>query len=117
MEAKLARALSSPPHDLLLSDLQKHVLDFPANLGSSAASKVEELDGIGTSLWNLCTRLRRNYELDNPKDIPEVLIISRVFSFQLLDGAREARKSTTANMLRLMKIGIKAAKNCLCECL
>lgn len=115
MESQLGPVISSASHGVLFDHLQNHVLEFPSNLGTSAATKCEEIDGIGTSLWNLCTRLRRHYESDNAKDIPSILIVARVFAFQLLDGALEVSESTTANTLRLMKIGTKAAKNCLGE--
>jgi hypothetical protein len=113
LAAKLETALSSASNTVLFNELQNHILEFPNNLGTSAASKCEEIDGIGTSLWNLCTRIRRNYETEDPDDIPIILTFARVFAFQLLDGALEPNQSTTANTLRLMKIGIKAGKNCL----
>lgn len=115
LEPRLETAISSTSHTILFDHLQKHVLEFPSNLGTTAASKCEEIDGIGTSLWNLCTRLRRKYETDNPNDVPRILLFARIFAFQLLDGALEVSKSTTAHTLRLMKIGNKAAKNSLGE--
>lgn len=108
-------AVSSLSHGALFNELQNYVLEFPGNLVTSAASKCEEIDGIGTTLWNLCTRLRRRYESDSPQETPSILLVARVFAFQLLDGALETGKGTTANTLRLMKIGIKAAKNCIRE--
>lgn len=116
LEAHLPTAVSLPSQGVL-NDLQKHILEFPSKFGASAASKFEEIDGQGTSLWNLCTRLRRSFNSDNPQDIPVILLLSRTFAFLLLDGALEASKSTTENTLRLMKIGIKATKNCIGECL
>ena len=79
----------------------------------STGPKGEEIDGKGTTLWNLCTRLRRNYDLDNPQDVPLVLLMARVFAFLLLDCALENGDNTTANLVRLMKVGMKAAKNCI----
>lgn len=113
LEAQLSTTPSLPTQGALLNELQNHVLTFPEHIGKSIGSRCEEIDANGTSLWNLCTRLRRAVESDNPRDTPIILLVARVFAFQLLDAALEAGKSTTANVLRLMKIGIKAAKDCL----
>jgi hypothetical protein len=115
VEAHLEMGISSATRGALFADLQNHVLDFPRSLGASAASKCEEIDAIGTSLWNITTRLRRNYELDGPTQIFNILLCARVFAFQLLDSALESSKKNNSNMIRLMKIGLKAAKNCLGE--
>jgi hypothetical protein len=64
-------------------------------------------------LWNLCTRLRRNYDLDKPQEVPIILLVTRVFAFLLLDCALESGKGGTDSLLRVMKVGIKAAKNCI----
>jgi hypothetical protein len=88
------------------------ISNFPTvkSLGLSVSSRYEEVDRIGTSLWNLCTRLRRNY--DNIPQ-PAILLVTRAFAFLLLDCALESGNGTTANVIRLMKIGIKASKNCI----
>jgi hypothetical protein len=78
-----------------------------------AASRYEEFDRIGTIIWNLCTRLRRDFNSDNPIGVPLILLLARVFSFLLLDGAHDGGKSATGNLARLMKIGIKAGKSCI----
>ena len=77
------------------------------------ASKCQEIDNTGTSLWNICTRLRREYDLDKPQDVPTILLMARVFAFLLLGCAHESGKSEASNAVRVMKIGIKAAKNCI----
>lgn len=115
LKAQLPTAVSSPVQGALFNDVQKYVLAFPNNLAQSTVSKFEEIDSNGTALWNLCTRLRRNYDSDNQQDVPIILFMARVFAFLLLDCALEGGMSTTANTLRLMKIGIKAAKNCIGE--
>jgi hypothetical protein len=97
----------------LLDTVQKHILTFSSNLGLSTTPRCEEIDGRGTTLWNLCTRLRRNYDSDKPQDVPVLLLMTRIFAFLLLDCALENGKGTTTNLVRLMKIGIKAAKNCI----
>ncbi|KAG9248179.1 meiosis protein SPO22/ZIP4 like-domain-containing protein [Calycina marina] len=96
-------------------DLQRHISFFPAakSLGEIGASKCEELDGNGTALWNLCTRLKRNYDTGTPQDVPIILLLARVFAFMVLYCALEVGKGTTGNVVRVMRIGIKAAKNCM----
>lgn len=116
MEEQLPRSLTKPPNPLLES-IQKQIIIFPNNLGVSTTPRCEEIDGKGTTLWNLCTRLRRNYDLDKPQDVPLILLLTRVFAFLLLDCALENGKGATANLVRLMKVGIKAAKNCIGMCI
>ncbi|KAH8599135.1 meiosis protein SPO22/ZIP4 like-domain-containing protein [Bisporella sp. PMI_857] len=100
---------------ILSKDLQKHIAEFPSpkSLGEVAASRCEETDSIATALWNLCTRLRRKSESDSPRDVPAILLTARVFAFILLGCALEAGKGDTANVVRCMRVGIKAAKNCI----
>lgn len=114
VEEQLPAAVSKP-EGLLFNDIHRHISTFPntKTLGKSASSRCEETDSNGTSLWNLCTRLRRNFDSDGPQDIPLILVLTRVFAFFLLDCALESGKSTTTNVIRVMKIGIKAAKNCI----
>jgi hypothetical protein len=114
LEEQLPQALTDPPGPL--SDrIQKHISTFPNGPGLSTTSKCEEIDAKATVLWNLCTRLRRNYDLNNPHDVPPILLLARVFAFLLLDCALENDKSGVANVIRAMKVGIKAAKNCIGE--
>jgi hypothetical protein len=87
--------------------------NFPNKFGPIAASRCEEIDRIGTIIWNICTRLRREFDTDEPKDIPIILLLARVFSFLLLGGAYDGGRSAPGNLGRLMKIGIKAGKSCI----
>jgi hypothetical protein len=115
LEVQLPAACSKPQGSLF-TDIQRHIFSFPSSssLGPTAASKFEEIDSNGTSLWNLCTRLRRNFENDeNGGSTPTIIITTRVFAFFLLDCALESGKGTNANVIRLMKIGNKAAKGCI----
>lgn len=108
---QLPQALTGSPGPLS-ERIQKHISTFP---GVSTASKCEEIDAKATVLWNICTRLRRNYDLDKPHDVPPILLLARVFAFLLLDCALENGKGGVANLTRVMKVGIKAAKNCIGE--
>jgi hypothetical protein len=69
------------------------------------------MDSRGTTIWNLCTRLRRHFESGSNAEIPLILHISRVFSFLLLDCALENGSDVPNNLLRLMKVGVKAGKS------
>jgi hypothetical protein len=113
LEGKLPAAAASRPSETLLKDIENQLSHFPNKFGAIAASKCEEVDRIGTAIWNLCTRLRRDVESDNPKDVPVILLLARVFSFLLLDGAYDGGRNAPGNLARLMKIGIKAGKSCL----
>jgi hypothetical protein len=113
LEARLPVAATSRTAGTLPKETEDQISSFPSKFGAIAASKCEEVDRIGTTIWNLCTRLRRDVESDNPKDVPIILLLARVFSFLLLDGAYDGGKNAPGNLARLMKIGIKAGKSCI----
>ncbi|TVY21229.1 hypothetical protein LARI1_G000647 [Lachnellula arida] len=113
LEAQLPAVASSRTPRILLSEVEKHVSSFPTAPNSLAASKCEEIDSAGTTLWNLCTRLLRDHEPDSPKESPVILVTARVLAFLLLNYAYESGEGAAGNILRLMKVGIKAAKSTL----
>lgn len=114
IQHQLPAAVSSRSSGSLLHEIEKAIATFPGNLGTPAASKCEEIDSAGTVLWNLCTRLRRDVNPGSAQESPPAITdIARVFAFLLLCCAHDHGKSATSNSLRLMKIGNKAAKNCL----
>jgi hypothetical protein len=116
LEAQLPASTTARTPGTLLTEIENQISNFPNKFGAVAASKYEEVDQIGATIWNLCTRLRRDFESDNPKDIPIILLLARVFSFLLLDGAYDGGRNAPGNLARLMKIGIKAGKNCIGSC-
>jgi hypothetical protein len=111
LEVRLPTTTTATP-GTLLNELENQISNFPNKFGSIAASRREDVDIIGTRIWNLCTRLRRDFDTDNPKNVPVILLLARVFSFLLLDGAYDGR-SAPGSLLRLMKIGLKAGKSCI----
>jgi hypothetical protein len=113
LEAQLPTAITSRTAPLLLQGIENQLSWFPSKPIASAAPRCEELDSRGTTLWNLCTRLRRGFDADKSDEVPPILLAARVFAFLLLDCACENGKSAPGNFTRLMKIGIKAAKSCL----
>lgn len=88
---------------------------------STVAAKQDELDRLGTELWNLSTRLRRTEVQPNGKTKEEVsgqnrsLCLLRVFSFLLLDSAsgQASKGRERKNSIRLLKVALKAAKVCI----
>ncbi|KAM3081866.1 Transcription factor [Clarireedia jacksonii] len=92
----------------------------------------EEIDEVGTRLWNLGTRVRRvvlgggDEKGDSSgvekKEMRKILLMVRVYAFLMLDFAGGGAgkmgsmgKKSRENLLRLMKAGIKTGKNCLDE--
>jgi hypothetical protein len=113
LQAQLPASTKAKTPAKLLTEIENQISNFPAKFGTIAASKFEEIDEAGTTIWNLCTRLRRAIEPENPKDIPIILLLARVFSFLLLDGAYDGGRNAPGNLARLIKIGIKAGKSCI----
>ena len=115
LQLQLVETCSHPPGQLITA-LQKQISSFSTQnyIGEAVSSRCNELDSTGTALWNLCTRLRRNYDTSvSPQALPNILILTRVFAFFLLNCALVIGKGSTSNVTRVMKIGIKAAKNSL----
>ncbi|KAF2199170.1 SPO22-domain-containing protein [Delitschia confertaspora ATCC 74209] len=114
------RLTSSPTDHSLVEDLQNHVRTLPLQLSSMPIAKREELDAMGTELWNLSTRLRRDVQNQTGGAEEElirnkVLCLLRLFAFLILDNCgRPATKSGDGkNCIRLMKIALKTARVCL----
>lgn len=116
----LTNRFSLPCDATLLEELQVHICGLPLPSSSAIAAKQDELDRIGTELWNISTRLKRE-DSSNPsnKDVvsrrTRPLCLLRVFAFLLLDTA--GGQATTAQewtqRTRLMKVALKAAKVCI----
>lgn len=113
LQDQLRNTLTSDTTGSLLSDIETQITTFPNKLGTAAVSKVEELDSKGTELWNTSTRLRRQHGEKGAKDMLILLLMTRVFAFLLLACAHEHGKSAPGNLVRVMKAGLKASKNCL----
>jgi hypothetical protein len=96
----------------LIDSLEKQIHSFPNNVTSAAALKYGELDVVGTELWNICTRLKRREEY-NKQQAPVVIVMTRVYAFLMLDCAQSSGNGTLSNILRVKKIALKTAKNCL----
>lgn len=113
LEAQLPTAISARTAPFLVQDIHEQISNIPNKRLSAAESRCGELDNRGTSLWNLCTRLRRIFDSDNLANVPPILLVTRVFAFLLLDCAYENGNNVAGNFTRLLKISVKAAKSCL----
>jgi hypothetical protein len=83
-------------------------------------TKRDELDKLGTELWNLSTRLRRDKPVQsNVKDSKaqnnSTVCLLRAYAFLLLDsaGSQAVKGGERKSCIRLMKIALKAAKVCI----
>ena len=108
---------------LLLDELHTNIQALPLPASSAVVSRQDDLDRIGTELWNLSTRLRRNEQSNGQinheaSQKMKVLSLLRVFAFLLLDTANAPAKSGRArkSCVRLMKVALKAARICLENC-
>ncbi|KFY01778.1 hypothetical protein V490_00767 [Pseudogymnoascus sp. VKM F-3557] len=111
--SKLSPLPSGPASLSLQTQLHEQITKFPGNLASLAVSKHQDLDTEGLTLWNLSTRLMRSKDFPVSPDQRVTLLTARVFAFLLLDGGLSKGNSSLANVPRLMKIALKAAKGCI----
>jgi hypothetical protein len=111
--SKLSPLPSGPASLSLQAQLHEQIATFPGNLASLAVSKHHDLDTEGLTLWNLSTRLMRSKDFPVLPDQRATLLAARVFAFLLLDGGLSKGNSSLANVSRLMKIALKAAKGCI----
>ena len=73
------------------------------------------LDQTGTSLWNLCTGLRRQVgDQTQSSSTRRVLTLARILAFHLLDTVRNVDKDGVGDITRLLKVALKGAQTCIC---
>ncbi|BFZ64485.1 sporulation-specific protein 22 [Saitoella coloradoensis] len=69
----------------------------------------DEMDGLGTELWNLSTKVSRDDNFDK-----KVACLLRVVAYLLIEsGRRESTGKDTEGAFRILKIANKAARACL----
>jgi hypothetical protein len=117
----LAKRLESGRDTTLVDDLQAQIRGLPLPPSSAVTAKQDELDRLGTELWNLSTRLRR--DASDPDDRSKekeargnrALVLLRAYSFLLLDtaGGQGTKGRKRKSCIRLMKVALKAAKVCI----
>lgn len=99
--------------DELLDTLLCHVrtLHLYCQKANHSFSGNQELDQLGTSIWNLSTRSMRN--TDGRLSHRKLGVYARSFAFYLLDAAQYHGKGNSGNVIRLMRLALKAAKSSL----
>jgi hypothetical protein len=109
-------------HDASLSsDLQTQIRGLPLLSSSTLTAKQDELDTLGTDLWNLSTRLRRDEPLtssgkskDSAANKDRAICLLRTFAFLLLDSSvAQAKGRPRKSCIRLLKVALKAARVCI----
>jgi hypothetical protein len=76
------------------------------------AGSDEELERLGTAIWNISTRVLRHAE--GPETVSghrKTGVCSRVFAFFLLDAAQYSDKTARHEVVRLMRLALKASKS------
>ena len=74
----------------------------------------QQLDDIGTRLWNLCNRLRRE-SADESMNGKKLFVVGRGFAFHLLAVAHRSEKYQLSTAIRLIKLALKAGGGCIGE--
>ncbi|KAF2017110.1 SPO22-domain-containing protein [Aaosphaeria arxii CBS 175.79] len=105
----------------LVSDLQSQVNGLPLTSSPSATAQQDELDRLGTELWNLSTRTRddgpppNGNRKDDTQTSKRASCLLRVFAFFLLDSAsaHSTKAHERKSCIRLTKVAVKAAKKCI----
>ncbi|KAL5114846.1 sporulation-specific protein 22 [Pleosporales sp. CAS-2024a] len=116
----LAKRFEQDRDATLADDIQAQIRRLPLLPSSALTARQDELDRLGTELWNLSTRLRRDESAsdsrakEDAKERKRALSMLRTFAFLTLDSAAahvkgRARKSC----IRLMKVALKAARVCI----
>ncbi|KAF3046826.1 hypothetical protein E8E11_007311 [Didymella keratinophila] len=116
----LTLRLKGPLEPALLADLQTHIRHLPLPASSAVTAKRDELDKLGTELWNLSTRLRRDEPAQNGKSKEDksrassTVCALRAYAFLLLDsaGGHSVKGLERKSCIRLVKVALKAAKVC-----
>jgi hypothetical protein len=117
----LANRLETSRDRILAEDLRAQIRSLPLPATSAATAKQDELEQLGTELWNTSTRLRRDISHTDGRVSEEASRknneagLLRVFSFLLLDsaGSQAVKGRERKNCIRLMKVALKAAKWCI----
>lgn len=119
--SKLSERIEPDWNTSVITELHAQVRGLPLSASSITISKRGELDKLGTDLWNLSTRLRRDDSSldDKPKEVMtrknRALCLLRAFAFLLLAsaGGSDTNDRQRNRCVRLIKIAMKAAKVCI----
>jgi hypothetical protein len=118
--SNLHRRIENERDASLVDEIQTQIRGLPLLPSSTLTAKQPELDKLGTELWNLSTRLRRDEAATDGKAQERAvrrnraLCLLRVFAFLVVDSASaHAKGRTQKSCIRLMKVALKAARVCI----
>jgi hypothetical protein len=118
--SSLTKRIENERDGSLIDEFQTQLRGLPLQPSSTLTARQDELDRLGTELWNLSTRLRRDDSAPSGRSKDEVahkkrlLCLLRVFSFLVLDSAAaQAKGRPRKSCIRLMKVALKAARVCI----
>ncbi|KAL2001085.1 hypothetical protein VTN02DRAFT_2252 [Thermoascus thermophilus] len=98
----------------ILDRLDYHLRRDPPPLPSLTHSSRRQLDSAGTVLWNACTRLMRQADGREIVEKTQRLVCRvMIFAFLLLESSTANDKDRTSDILRVLKVALKAARLCL----
>ncbi|KAL0941625.1 uncharacterized protein CTRU02_204388 [Colletotrichum truncatum] len=119
---RLAIAIDPPSIGSLFAEVTPQlsaIINSPELPAGKARKQKSELDRLGTELWNLCTRLRRDDISGAHPSRKKLLLQSRAFAFFMIDKARFSKddsakdKVSLAELVHLMRLALKAGKMCI----
>ncbi|KAI4675119.1 uncharacterized protein J4E88_008023 [Alternaria novae-zelandiae] len=118
----LSKRIEAGNHATIIGELQAQIPGLPLKTSSAVTARQEEVDRLGTELWNQATRLRRdisevnNQPKDSAADKTNVVPFLRAYAFLLLDSAGGRGPNNVRqrkSCIRLMKVALKAARVCI----
>ncbi|KAK9417597.1 putative Meiosis protein SPO22/ZIP4 like-domain-containing protein [Seiridium unicorne] len=72
----------------------------------------DQLDLVGTDLWNTCVRLTHNSN-EHSASVRRALVLTRVLAFQILVLAQGTNSNEPDRLIRLAKLAIKTGRSCI----
>lgn len=123
--SELAKRVKDTRDRGLHPDLEKQILALPLPSSTAVTARQDELDRVGTELWNLSTNLRRDAALypnttpakkDEARYKARTVCLLRVFAFLLLDTAAghamKVKEGKRKHCIRLLRVALKTARMC-----
>ncbi|KAJ4405152.1 sporulation-specific protein 22 [Neurospora sp. IMI 360204] len=103
----------APATDQLVDQINQHVKKLHSYTYKSVpgVSGDPEIDQQGVHLWNICTRLLRDCEQTN-KRLKRLYLYGRVLAFHLLVVANPSQTRKAKNLVYVVKLALKAARDC-----
>lgn len=126
LKSRLPTSRDSAAVEALEADLATHLRAAEAQsqkVNPGVRKYAADLDGGGTELWNLCTKLRRELETSGDgsdcgvtRAKRRLLARCRYFAFLLIDIARrslsEKKRIDGADAVHLVRLALKAGRSC-----